>query len=347
MKKLTIVITRCKEDLATLSRLLDSIAHQTFKDIEVILSDDGFEAPSIEQIRDKYAFPISNVRFDKKTVSHARNIGFQLSHSKYVMFCDCDDMFYGSNSTGLEDAIKKMDEDGIQVLRSVIMYEYPSKAKENRLSAIAQLDCDDKLELVKAAQINGSSIHGKIFDLEFVKHIGAEFCDDLSINEEAPFVNFAYQVAEQKYDVLHPFYIWKYNASSVTRNIGKLYPIKGFDQYLKAASIWQKKVIAYDKFYGTSKFECCQVVGTLMQAFYWLEVESSKFKDIDSFKQYYDLDIEAAADFYANISMHITNGSIRHWLLENGTRYNISDIDRAYADTIAWLDKLVTKKSST
>ena len=83
-----------------------------------------------------------------------------------------------------------------------------------------------------------------------------------------------------------------------------------------------------------------------MQAFYWLEVESSKFKDIDSFKQYYDLDIEAAADFYADISMHVTNGSIRHWLLGNGTVYNISDIDRAYADTIAWLDKLVTKKSS-
>ena len=110
MKKLTIVITRCKEDLVTLSRLLDSIAHQTFKDIEVILSDDGFEAPSIEHIKDKYAFPIFNVRFDKKTVSHARNIGFQLSRSKYVMFCDCDDMFYDSNPAGLEDAIKKKDD---------------------------------------------------------------------------------------------------------------------------------------------------------------------------------------------------------------------------------------------
>lgn len=337
MKKLTIVITRCKEDLATLSRLLDSIAHQTFKDIEVILSDDGFEAPNIEQIRDKYAFPIFNVHFDKKTVSHARNIGFQLSSSKYVMFCDCDDMFYDSNPTGLEDAIKKMDEGGIQVLRSVIMYEYPSKAKDDKLHAVAQLDCDDELKLVKAAQINGSSIHGKIFDLAFVKRIGAKFCDELSINEEAPFVNFTYQVAEKKYDIWQPFYVWKYNANSVTRNIGKLYPIKGLDQYLKAARIWQKKVIAYDKFYGTSKFECRKVAGTLIHAFYWLEVESSKFKDIDSFKQYYDLDIEAAADFYADFSMHITNNDI----------WQLSGNNRNYAAVSAWLNKLHDIKSRT
>ena len=238
---------------------------------------------------------------------------------------------------GLEDAIKKLDEDGIQVLRSVIMYEYPSKAKDEKLHAVAQLDCDDELKLVKATQINGTSIHGKIFDLEFVKRIGAKFCDELSINEEAPFVNFTYQVAEKKYDIWQPFYVWKYNANSVTRNIGKLYPIKGLDQYLKAARIWQKKVIAYDKFYGTSKFECRKVAGTLIQAFYWLEVESNKFKDIDSFKQYYDLDIEAAADFYANFSTHVTNNDI----------WQLSGNNRNYAAVSAWLNKLHDLKSST
>lgn len=342
MKKLTIVITRCKEDLATLSRLLDSITHQTFKDLEVILSDDGTKASSIEPIRDKYAFPIFNVRSDKKTVSHARNIGFKAASSKYVMFCDCDDMFYDSNPTGLEDAIKKMDENGIQVLRSVIMFEHPTKAKTKMLSALAQLDVEDELELVKSNSINGSSVHGKIFNLEFVKHVGAEFCDDLSINEEAPFVNFAHQVAEQTHDVQQPFYIWKYNADSVTRNIGKLYPIKGLDQYLKATSIWQKKVIAYDKLYGTSKFKYRLVAGTLMQAHYWLEDMHNKYCDIKDYEHYYKLDIDEAVKFYVEFKMYITEDSIRSWLKVYSTQYGI-EADGDYVDGVfLWLEYLET-----
>ena len=67
-----------------------------------------------------------------------------------------------------------------------------------------------------------------------------------------------------------------------------------------------------------------------IQAFYWLEVESNKFKDIDSFKQYYDLDIEAAADFYANFSTHVTNNDI----------WQLSGNNRNYAAVSAWLNKL-------
>lgn len=346
MKKLAIVITRYNEDLATLTRLLDSLARQTMpaQDIEVIVSDDGLEAPSIALLRDKYAFRIYHASSMKKSVSHARNVGFKAAHAKYVMFCDCDDMFFDYNLTGLERAIEKMDEEKLQVLRSVIMYEAPSKSKNGVLSALTALDEDDELELVKAVAVNGSVVHGKIFSLEFVKEIGAEFCDDLSVNEEPPFVNYAYGVAERKADVTEPFYIWKYNKDSVTRTISSLYPINCLDQYAKASAIWNRKTIEYDKKHSTCHFNHNQPIGTLVQMFYWLSYAVDKYKDMTSFKEHYDVDIDEAATFYAEFKDYVTDCNIYDWRKTYVAPYSgIADKDAFYRDFNGWLLKLKLK----
>lgn len=77
-----------------LSRCVDSILSQTFKDFELILIDDGSTDMGGE-ICDSYAKSDSRVLVfhrENKGISAARNEGIRQSKGKWLMFCDDDDV---------------------------------------------------------------------------------------------------------------------------------------------------------------------------------------------------------------------------------------------------------------
>jgi glycosyltransferase involved in cell wall biosynthesis len=76
-----------------LKRCIDSIINQTFKDIEIILIDDG-STDSSADICDQYAQLDSRIRVVhqmNKGVSTARNVGLDLARGDYIGFVDSDD----------------------------------------------------------------------------------------------------------------------------------------------------------------------------------------------------------------------------------------------------------------
>lgn len=75
------------------SRCIDSILAQTFRDFELILIDDG-SADSSGKICDKYAQKdnrITVVHKENSGTSSARNYGLEISTGKYITFVDSDD----------------------------------------------------------------------------------------------------------------------------------------------------------------------------------------------------------------------------------------------------------------
>ena len=76
-----------------LKECLDSLLAQTFKDIEIILVDDG-STDNSGKIADEYAMIDNRIRVIHQTnqgLSAARNNGINISTSPYVMFVDSDD----------------------------------------------------------------------------------------------------------------------------------------------------------------------------------------------------------------------------------------------------------------
>lgn len=80
-----------------LGKCLDSILAQTYKDIEIILINDGSEDKSLkvaESYNEKFAqagIPYKIITYEEnKGAPCARNRGFQVSRRKYVLFCDAD-----------------------------------------------------------------------------------------------------------------------------------------------------------------------------------------------------------------------------------------------------------------
>jgi glycosyltransferase involved in cell wall biosynthesis len=74
---------------------IDSILHQTFKDFELILVDDGSKDVSAN-ICDEYTAKDSRVHVIHKLnggICDARNVGIQVSRGDYITFCDHDDLY--------------------------------------------------------------------------------------------------------------------------------------------------------------------------------------------------------------------------------------------------------------
>jgi glycosyltransferase involved in cell wall biosynthesis len=80
-----------------LNQCIDSVLHQTFKDWELLLIDDGSTDKS-GQICDDYAAKDSRIKVfhnQNKGVSEARNFGIDHANGKFISFIDSDD--YVSN----------------------------------------------------------------------------------------------------------------------------------------------------------------------------------------------------------------------------------------------------------
>ena len=76
-----------------LNRCVDSVVNQTYKNIEIILVDDGSKDNSGEMC-DKYQEEYSNIKVVHKEnagLGFARNTGLEYVTGKYVIFVDGDD----------------------------------------------------------------------------------------------------------------------------------------------------------------------------------------------------------------------------------------------------------------
>lgn len=92
MKKISIVIPTYNSE-KTLKRCINSILNQSYKNIEIIIIDDGSTDQTEEVIISNYS-SLENLIFIKQSnsgVSSARNRGIECATGDYVFFIDSDD----------------------------------------------------------------------------------------------------------------------------------------------------------------------------------------------------------------------------------------------------------------
>lgn len=93
-----------------LHECVDSVLSQTYRNLEVILVDDG-SPDSCPQICDNYAKADSRIKVLHKPnggLSDARNAGIDKASGEYIMFLDSDDYWIGS--TSLEKLVETLRE---------------------------------------------------------------------------------------------------------------------------------------------------------------------------------------------------------------------------------------------
>ena len=98
-----------------LERCLDSIIKQTYTNYKVYIIDDGSNDITKNYlddfIKNKDNFIVKHIK--NKGVSNARNLGIEISHSKYITFVDADDTL---ENNFLQDAFELIEKNNLDII---------------------------------------------------------------------------------------------------------------------------------------------------------------------------------------------------------------------------------------
>ena len=137
-----------------LSKCIESLVGQTYKDIEIILINDGSpdHCLSICEQYSKKDNRIIVIDQENKGVSAARNAGLKMAKGEYIGFVDPDDWIAVDMYEGLHSVIKQSDVDMV-----ICGYEYYSED--------GALDEKRKYPIRENEIINQKEVMNRFFDM--------------------------------------------------------------------------------------------------------------------------------------------------------------------------------------
>lgn len=169
-EKISIIIPVYKVE-AYLPKCIESIIHQTYSDLEIILVDDG-SPDQCGEICDQYAQNDERIHVIHKKnqgVARARNDGIEYASGDYISFIDSDDWIAENAYEILYQGLKKYDADcAVGKCVTVIDKNGVLRPKKNKNSAVR---CETASEAMKHVLLNASAVWNRLFKREVFQHI--------------------------------------------------------------------------------------------------------------------------------------------------------------------------------
>ena len=274
--KLQILVPQYNETDEVIKPLLDSLAVQQnidFKDLGVIIVNDGSEIFLSDELINSYPFKIEYIKSDHAGVSATRNKCLDYATADYVMFCDADDMFY--NVCGLWMMFREMDM-GFDSMVSAFIEE----TRDPKDHSVVYVNHD----------MDSTFVHGKIHRRKYLLEQHIRWNDKLTIHEDSYFNCLCQKLSSNVKYCGVPFYLWKWRDDSVCRHDPK-YILKTYnnmldsntalvEQFLKRArkqdAQFYVTMMIYDAYFTMNKEE-------------WLNQQNQEYRKNTErrFKEYY------------------------------------------------------------
>lgn len=214
---------------------VDSIINQTYKNLEIILVDDGSPDKS-GIICEEYAKFDSRIKVIHKTnggLSDARNFGLEEVCGKYVLFCDSDDILEHVTVETVVDLAEKYNSD-IVGFESVIFSEGKGQLRPiyHNTEEIIHLSSAQLAEKLLYKQID-CSVCNKLFNAE--KLVQCRFIKG-RYNEDIIFLTQLLGECKNIIMTNYPFYRYRINPESITHtfNLKTLDPLRNINEITEA-----------------------------------------------------------------------------------------------------------------
>ena len=114
-----------------IEKCLNTLVHQTLKDIEIILVNDGSQDRSmvvVKKFLEQYPDKITYLEKENGGLSDARNYAIPYAKGEYIAFLDSDDYVEKTMYKDMYELAKKEDSDMVECN---FYWEYPNKKKED------------------------------------------------------------------------------------------------------------------------------------------------------------------------------------------------------------------------
>ena len=325
MRKFDLLVPMYNESEDVIKPLLDSVAIQQnvdFSQIGVIICCDGGSARLTNKFIQQYPFKIEFHLCEHRGVSATRNACLDASTAEYVMFADCDDMFY--NACGLWILMREM-ETGFDSLVSMFI-------EETRNPETKQVEYINH-------EMDSTFVHGKVHRRKYLIDKDIRWNNNLTIHEDSYFNILCQNLSTNVKYCQTPFYLWKWRDDSVCRHDPK-YILKTYrnmldsndalvDEFISRAvsdkAMFFTAFMIFDAYYTMNKPE-------------WLNQKNQKYRNSTErrFADYYYKHKDMWNSIPLNDKMFISN-QVRQRSVMEGMRMEAITID-------AWLKHIEAMK---
>lgn len=168
-----------------IERCIQSVLNQTYKNVEIVVVDDGSKDSSLELV--KKLLPSHNIKLVEKTnggVSSARNAGIFEATGEYIFFLDSDDFLPTNSFEILIDVIKQYSSD-LVIGRDICFNEGDSIPEDTYCGTVSLWEGDTTLVNTLKDFPNTWNVCGKLFKKSIIK--GLSFVEGKGIGEDSYF----------------------------------------------------------------------------------------------------------------------------------------------------------------
>lgn len=216
-----------------------------------------------------YSFKIKYEICEHRGVSATRNTLLDLATAEYVMFCDCDDMFFSAN--GIWTIFNEIEASHFDTFASAFVEQIK---RDDGTFAFIERGKD------KADGIDTTFVHGKVHRLEFLRENDIRWNDTLTVHEDSYFNCLVRSVAGKVRYCPTAFYMWRWRDDSVCRN-DKQYLLKTYPEMIKSIDCLAEELISrgIEKDAKFQLLNLMYVVYFLLHKPEWQIVENRKYRD--------------------------------------------------------------------
>lgn len=150
-----------------LSNCIENILNQTYKNIEIIIVDDGSTDNSAE-IAERY--PVKLLRKENQGVSAARNNGIDLAQGQYLHFMDADDLI---NDLFYENLVRNIQKENADMACAEMINQHNKKQTHFFKASKVYKTVPEKLKATYVGRIG--YVWRYLFRTEFLKNYNIKF----------------------------------------------------------------------------------------------------------------------------------------------------------------------------
>ena len=191
---------------------LDNLVNQTYKNIEVILVDDGSTDDS-SAICDEYCEKDKRFKVFHRTnhgLALTRNFGVTKTSGEYIMFCDSDDYYDVTMVEKMHDVISK---NNVDIARCTLNSDLVKDDMSDLCGKVLTIDLDLISRFLVRNKNIGCYVYLLIMKKEFIRDIEAT----LSYLEDTYFTVNLFLNAKTCYFIDEKLYTYRPNPTSVTK----------------------------------------------------------------------------------------------------------------------------------
>ena len=214
-------------------RCVNSVLNQTYKNIEVIVIDDGSTDNSLEVIRNGISDPRLKIYTQENHgVSYTRNRGIDIALSNdtegWIAFVDSDDYI---DINAINECFESIDFDSIDLIHFGRKFVRKNKTNNDCNGVRTLVDQKEALALMMNGLLSSKACNGNwlyfatagIYKKSIIRETGFRFNESLDLGEDAFFVLEYLTMCTNIFLVNLPLYIWVDKDNSLSHLKGNNY----------------------------------------------------------------------------------------------------------------------------